>query len=250
MQAYGPIFAGVYNKRWSAFARQMAPLILDFYSETSTGKTNKSVLDLGCGTGQLALHFLENGYKVVGIDSSEYMLRYANENARNYVDAGQARFIQGNVAEFHLDDRFGLVVSTFDTLNHLPDGEALINSFACAASVSDGFFIFDLNTRAGLNRWNNIQVDDSEEMLIITRGIYDGKADRAWTRISGFVKREDGAFARFDETAFNTVFDLIKVRDELLRAGWVKAYFARAQNLTDPIDEPEQEGRVFIVASK
>jgi hypothetical protein len=87
-------------------------------------------------------------------------------------------------------------------------------------------------------------------MLIITRGIYDGHADRAWTRISGFVKKEDGSFARFDETAFNTVFDLIKVRDEVLRAGWVKAYFARVQNLTDPIDEPEQEGRVFIVASR
>lgn len=250
MQAYGPTFAGVYNERWSGFARQVAPLILDFYSATSTGKTNKSVLDLGCGTGQLALHFLEKGYEVVGIDASEHMIRYANENARNYVDAGQARFIQGDVAKFHLDERFGLVVSTFDTLNHLIDEEALIDCFNCAVSVSDGYFIFDLNTRAGLNRWNNIQVDDSGEMLIITRGIYDGQGDRAWTRISGFVKKEDGYFERFDETAFNTVFELIKVREELLRAGWANAYFSKAQDLATPIDKPEEEGRVFIVASR
>ncbi len=79
MQAYGPVFADVYNRRWSAFAKQVAPLILDFYSATSIGRTNKSVLDLGCGTGQLALRFLQNGYRIVGIDGSEHMLRHANE---------------------------------------------------------------------------------------------------------------------------------------------------------------------------
>lgn len=120
----------------------------------------------------------------------------------------------------------------------------------CVASVSAGFFVFDLNTHVGLNRWNNIQVDDSQEILIITRGTYDGKSDRAWTRISGFIKREDGTFDRFDETAFNTVFELSRVRDELLRAGWKEAYFARVQDLRAVIDEPEAEGRVFVVASK
>jgi hypothetical protein len=35
-----------------------------------------------------------------------------------------------------------------------------------------GFFIFDLNTRAGLRRWNSISVDDGDDnVLIITRGI-------------------------------------------------------------------------------
>lgn len=250
MQTYGQVFAHVYNRRWTGFIKQVTPLILDFYSTTSIAKTNKSVLDLGCGTGQLALHFLENGYEVVGIDGSEHMLRHAIENARKYVDAGQARFVQGDIADFHRDDRYGLVVSTFDTLNHLPNIEALIQCFNCAASVSDGYFIFDLNTRAGLNRWNNIQVDDSDEMLIITRGIYDGEGDRAWTRISGFVKREDGLFERFDVTAFNTVFELSMVKDELLKAGWTNAYFANIRDLTTQIEEPEREGRIFIVASK
>jgi SAM-dependent methyltransferase len=250
MQVYGQIFANVYNKRWTGFARQVAPLILDFYSATTNGKTNEPVLDLGCGTGQLALHFLENGYQVVGIDGSEYMLKYANENAKKFVDKNKVKFIQGNVADFHLDERFGLVVSTFDTLNHLSDEEELSNCFKCAASLGDGYFIFDLNTRAGLNRWNNIHVDDSEEMLIITRGIYDGQSDKAWTRISGFLKREDGLFERFDETAYNTVFDLIKVKELLHQAGWPNAYFARVQDLETSVEEPEKEGRIFIVASK
>jgi hypothetical protein len=60
----------------------------------------------------------------------------------------------------------------------------------------------------------------------------------------------DGRYERFDETAFNTVFDMAKVRDAMLAVGWKNVYFARIQDLRTPLDEPEKEGRVFIVAVK
>ncbi|MGH2605416.1 MAG: class I SAM-dependent methyltransferase, partial [Anaerolineales bacterium] len=74
MQAYGTAFARVYNLRWSGFARQVAPAIESYYAATAGGKERRSVLDLGCGTGQLAVYFLERGYRVVGIDLSPAML--------------------------------------------------------------------------------------------------------------------------------------------------------------------------------
>jgi hypothetical protein len=114
-----------------------------------------------------------------------------------------------------------------------------------------GFFIFDLNTRAGLRRWNSISVDDGDDnVLIITRGIYDGQSDRAWTRITGFARRDDGLYERFDETAFNAVFEMESVRETLLEVGYREPCFARVQDLRSPIEEPEKEGRVFFVASK
>ena len=106
MQAYGPIFAGVYNKRWSAFARQVAPLILDFYSETSTGKTNKSVLDLGCGTGRLAIGALLMGAKeVVGVDTDYKVLEIAEENLHSIIPKslavkGSIRFLRSDIENF------------------------------------------------------------------------------------------------------------------------------------------------------
>lgn len=69
MQAYGAGFARVYNLRWSGFARQVAPLILEYFEVSPFAAANKRVLDLCCGTGQLALYFLEKGYRVVGIAS-------------------------------------------------------------------------------------------------------------------------------------------------------------------------------------
>jgi SAM-dependent methyltransferase len=251
MQAYSEGFARAYNLRWSGFASQVAPLILDFYADIAPGREHKAVLDLCCGTGQMAVHFLEKGYRVVGLDLSDHMLHFARENALQYVEAGQAVFMQGDASNFTLDERFGLVVSTFDALNHLGNEQELRGCFECVYAVSTGYFIFDLNTRRGLRRWNSIQVDDSDEnALIIIRGVYDGISDKAWTKISGFLQLPDGLYQRFDETAFNTVFDMEKVKDALLDVGWKNAYFARIQDLKTPLDEPELEGRVFIVASK
>ena len=66
---------------------------------------------------------------------------------------------KGDASDFTLGERFGLVVSTFDSLNHLENESALRKCFQCAHAVSNGYFIFDLNTRNGLRRWNNIQVE-------------------------------------------------------------------------------------------
>lgn len=248
MQAYGEGFARAYDRHWAGFARQVAPLIFNFYAETLPGRAKKAVLDLCCGTGQLALHFLTQGYRVVGLDLSASMLALAREKARAFVETGQARFVQADASDFTLEERFGLIVSTYDALNHLENLNALRRCFACARAVSDGLFIFDLNTKLGLRRWNNIHVDEAGEDVIITRGIYDGEGERAWTRISGFVHLANGLYERFEESAFNSAFDLAAVKEALHEAGWPQLHFALVRDLRSPIAEPELEGRIFVVA--
>jgi SAM-dependent methyltransferase len=251
VQAYEQGFARVYNAKWSYFAKKVAPVILDFYAATPIGQKNKYVLDVCCGTGHLAVHFLENGYRVVGIDLSESMLNCARENARPYIDSGQAKFIQANASDFTLDERFGLVVSTFDSLNHLEEEQTLRKCLECVHAVSDGYFIFDVNTRKGLRRWNGIQVDDNnEEAFIITRGIYDEQSERAWTRITGFVRAANGLYERFDQTTFNTVFAVEKLIKLLGEVGWKNVYSAQFNDLETPSREPEKEEMVFLIASK
>jgi SAM-dependent methyltransferase len=211
------------------------------------------MLDLCCGTGQLALYFLERGYQVTGIDLSEHMLHYARENASAYLAGGQARFIQADASRLALAERFGLVVSTFDSLNHLESMEALADCFESVFNVLErgGLFIFDLNTRAGLKKnWNGIQVDDGEDAMIVTRGVFDGECGRAYTRISGFIQSTGGLYQRFEETVHNAVFEMAQVRDELLEIGWQSVHFARIEDLASQLQEPEKEARVFFVARK
>jgi len=41
------------------------------------------LVDLGCGTGRLCVHFATKGYECVGVDLSDEMLAKARDNARN-----------------------------------------------------------------------------------------------------------------------------------------------------------------------
>ena len=79
MQAYAPDFARVYNERWIGFAQHVAPLIQAFYKSTPIGQEHRSLLDLCCGTGQLSLHFLENGYRVTGVDLAEQIRNFLRD---------------------------------------------------------------------------------------------------------------------------------------------------------------------------
>jgi len=56
------------------------------------------VLDIGCGGGQDAQSFINNGYKAVGIDMSSRMLKLAKEFSR------KTKFIQGDFLDIDFDN--------------------------------------------------------------------------------------------------------------------------------------------------
>mgnify|MGYP006298869107 CR=1 FL=1 len=250
MQGYGEGFAEIYNMRWGGFANRVAPRIREFYESTVLGQTDHRLLDVCCGTGQLSLHFLEHGYHVVGLDLSSAMLAHARQRTAAYRETGQARFFEGDAADFELDEEFGLAVATFDALNHLPDMVSLDGCFDStrAVLVDGGYFIFDLNTPAGLQSWSGINVQDSEELMLIIRGVVSNWEGRAYTQISGFLRQESGLYKRFNEVAYNTIFHLDEVVAALEHAGFSDVTLAESASLDRPLEAPEQANRVFFVA--
>lgn len=252
MQAYGKSFAQVYNQHWINFVSQIGPRLVMFYSGTEPGRDKAPILDLCCGTGQLAAHFLSLGFPVVGLDLSPHMLAFAQENCQSYLDSGRAKFVLADATNFQLDQQFGLVVSTFDSLNHLPDMAALTSCFACvyAALADNGLFIFDLNTPFGLRQWNGIHLQDNEDIFLLNRGFYEEELKRSYMTVVGFLRGEDGKYERFSEVAYNTAFDLAAVQAALLAAGWREVYLARPESLRTPISNPDELRRVFFVAYK
>ena len=253
MQAYNASFARIYNLRWAGFAQNAAPRLRAYYeSSTPVGQDNRALLDLCCGTGQLALNFLDAGYQVTGLDLSDAMLDYARSSAAEYIVTGQARFVQGDAANFELNEQYGLVVSTFDALNHLPDFNALKGCFLSVypALVEGGLFIFDLNTRDGLRRWTNISVEDSPELMLVTRAFFDQASRRAYMHISGFFAVGEDLYERFEETAYETAFAVEEVKEALRETGFRNVRCARLQDLSAPVAEPEHEARIFFIAEK
>jgi SAM-dependent methyltransferase len=77
----------------------------EFYMELA-GRSPIRVLDLGCGTGVLAVDLARRGHDVTGLDPAAAML----EIARRRPGGERVRWIEGDARRFALDDRFDLAV--------------------------------------------------------------------------------------------------------------------------------------------
>ncbi len=249
MTSYGSLFAQVYNQQFSQFATWIAPKLLSFYENTQISHHNKEILDLCCGTGQLANYFLHKGHQIIGLDKSECMLEYAKINNLKYIESGRAEFMIGNASNFDINKKFGLIVSTFNSFNHFDNLENLKNCFNCVKHVlaSNGYFIFDLNTHKGLlARWNGIEITDTDDYVLISRAIYEEK--KGLRRITGFLPTPDGKYERFSEIFHQTVFEMDVVKKLLLEIGFNQVYFAKETDFNTPISNPEEFPFVFIIA--
>ena len=140
-------FAWVYNKHWGNQFLEIVLAVLEKLAQPHL-PSNASILDLCCGTGQLAQALTEHGYQVTGLDISKEMLRIARKNVPN------TKFILEDARTFVLPATYHLAVSAFDSLNHILILEELTTVFrnVYAALQKEGLFLFDLNMEEGFKK--------------------------------------------------------------------------------------------------
>jgi ubiquinone/menaquinone biosynthesis C-methylase UbiE len=84
--------------------------VLDLLTPTAPTVRTLDVLDVGCGTGFLALLFAERGHRVTGIDLATEMIEQARAKAARF--GGRVAFHAGDAEQLELPaDSFDLVVS-------------------------------------------------------------------------------------------------------------------------------------------
>lgn len=107
---------------------------IDIYADLA--RPGDQILELGAGTGRVAIALAEKGYDVAGVDIAPAMLAQA-EAKRAAMDAATARrlrFVQGDLTSLSVGGLFDLVLCTYFTLAHLPAGAAWRNAFKGAAA--------------------------------------------------------------------------------------------------------------------
>src|SRR5262245_61919406 len=72
------------------------------------GTEPKTVLDIGCGTGRLAVALADAGHYVTGADPSPGMMRVARARA----GAERVRWVDSDAASLGLETRFDLIIMT------------------------------------------------------------------------------------------------------------------------------------------
>jgi len=181
----------------------------------------RSMLDLACGTGTVALSFARQGWEVYGIDASSSMLAQAR---RKMEETGyEIALSQQDMRSFVLPRPVALVTCLYDSLNYMLTLSDLQKVFqrVAAALVPDGLFMGDMNTQETLEHvWgNNTFFIENKNLAVILRSGYDAQTHLSTVHIVGFVRQKNGLYSRFDEHHAEIAYENDEIRAALQAAG-------------------------------
>lgn len=203
------------------------------------------ILDLCCGTGQIAARLLELGFRVTGLDGSAEMLGYAQ------VNAPAAILVHDDARRFDSaasGDDFEAVLSPFDSLNHILTPAELREVFIRVAAVlrPGGIFLFDLNLEDESDRRGASLEVVGEDHACIVRTSY-----RVLSKLKRYdltlFRREGSHYERTDLTLYQQYHETETVLALLAAVGFDQIQIFDARTDFGP---EASDSRVFFLARR
>ncbi|HOW98239.1 MAG TPA: methyltransferase domain-containing protein [Kiritimatiellia bacterium] len=236
-------FASVYDRHWGQHSlKKFAPILADRLRPLLPAGAR--VLDVCCGTGQIARWFSGQGFRVTALDRSQAMLDHARARAP------AAEFVLADARDFSLPPVHSAAVSMFDSLNHILSPDELGAAFRCihAALAPGGVFFCDFNMRnkfaGGWKGDFNIVEDD---LACIVRTQYDDASRLARWDVTVFRRRH--TWKRTDLVFTQRAYEEQEVQQALADAGFSSI---RAWDALHPPDggTPLPPGKTYFIAVK
>lgn len=162
----------------------------------------QKILDVGCGTGELAIRFSRKGYSVTGVDLSEEMLSVANDKISN------AGFVvdlyEQDMRELEGLGTFDCVQIVCDSLNYLHDLDEVKTTFERVSDhlTNNGMMIFDVHSIWKMQNLFNDQTyaDNGEEVSFIWHALEGEEPNSVVHDLSFFIlNKKNEQYERFDE---------------------------------------------------
>ena len=192
------------NEAYSVFAKVYDDFMEDVpYDEwadflikylADKGVRDGLVLDLGCGSGEILSLLKEHGgFDMIGLDSSEEMLRIARDKEPD------ALYLCQDMRSFELYGTVNAIVSVCDSINYITEKEELLGLFKLANNYLEagGYFIFDLNTiyKYKYELADNTFAEDREDKAFIWDNFFDEESGINEYLLTLFIG-EDGVFKK------------------------------------------------------
>lgn len=204
--------AVVHDAGFGDLARRAAPEIVRLLR--ARGIRSGRVVDVGCGSGIAARHFLERGYDVVGIDASNAMIRLARRRAP------RARFRVASIDRAVLPP-CDAVTAIGEVVTYVGGGLPAITRFfrrARAALRPGGLLVFDFMESAA-KRTYAAKSFEGPGWALASRATLDA-AGRVLTRRIAIVRTIAGRVRRARETHRVRIYRRTEIADALARAGF------------------------------
>jgi len=238
-------FAWLYNREWGAFGERIFPALKIIAGDNLPDGAR--ILDLCCGTGQLARVLTEKGYRVTGVDGSAEMLRYAKINAPG------TEFLNEDARTFRLPSVFNDVFSTFDSLNHimtLPELQKVFkNVNRCL--ISGGIFIFDMTMQKHFESEAKIfkDIQEKPKYLYLLCNEYDAEKKLYQYKCTLF-QPEGKLWKRSEIILYQTWYPCEDIKSSLGKVGFtgIRAHSFNPQRELE--EATEDSTRAFFLAEK
>ena len=117
---------------------------IDFWIDLAEESPNRTILELGCGTGRFSVPMAEAGFQVAGIDLSGTMMDQAGRKAES--EGVELSLIKADMKNFELGKKFGFIFIPSNTIVHLLTRSDVEACLSCIRKhlADDGFFAFSV----------------------------------------------------------------------------------------------------------
>jgi SAM-dependent methyltransferase len=138
---FGPGYAGAYDVLYDEKDYEAECDLVEQIFAEHAGAPVRTILDLGCGTGNHAVPLARRGYEVMGVDRSEAML----ERARAKAD-GAVSFEPGDIRDVRLGREFDAVLVLFAVLGYQLSNDDVLATLETVRTHlrSGGLLVFDV----------------------------------------------------------------------------------------------------------
>ncbi|RIW37610.1 class I SAM-dependent methyltransferase [Bacillus salacetis] len=212
--------------------------------------TGKELLDIGCGTGELSLRLLKEGYTVTGIDLSEDMLFVARDKAEQ--QGMNLTLFQQDMSELEGLGRFDIVTIFCDSLNYLDNEEKVLSTFKRVREhmADDGIFLFDVHSIFKIMQiFTNETFTFTDEDVSYIWDCFPGEAPNSVEHELTFFVRdvETGQYERIEEFHHQRTYPILTLENWLNAAGLEVLEVTADFTESGPGDQSE---RIFFACKK
>lgn len=238
---YDELMRDVPYDKWIDFVRKQ---------KESFGIDGNRFLDLACGTGELSLRLVQEGFSVTGVDLSAEMLTVAREKAGKL---GYPLFlVQQDMSEIEEIGEFDFVGIFCDSLNYLQGEEEVIKTLARVYQHlrSGGLFLFDVHSLYKMNELfiNQTYAYNGDEISYIWQ-CFEGEHPYSVEHELTFFNLDEHTdqYRRYDELHLQRTFPTDCYKEWLENTGFEVLSITADFTYQQPEEKSE---RIFFTARK
>lgn len=224
-ESYGDEWADEYDNRFSVLSDE-ADIVSAALHEMA--RPDSAVLELGVGTGRIAIPLARRGVRVVGLDASQRMLAVL----RGKEGGDLVETVEGDFSDFHLSEQFSVIFMSCNTLYMLPSQELQVACLSCAARHlrQDGLLVVEAGTPWVYTQAPSVQAagftPDSATIELISHDAVAQQVHRLRISLSGNGARLRSVFNRYIwPSELDVMGKLAGLELNFRWAGWDKGAF-------------------------